>query len=427
MGMTVTEKILAAHAGQKAIEAGDLVFASVDGVLANDTTCPLAIRQLEEMECDKVFDRDKVFLFLDHFTPNATVSAAQQAKLIRDFAREQGVSHFYDVGNVGIEHAFLPEQGLVLPGQLIIGGDSHTCTYGAVGAFSTGVGSTDAASAMVLGKVWLKIPESQKYIYTGKLKKYVSGKDLILHTIGRTGTDGALYKAMEFTGDAIRALSMDSRFTMCNMAIEAGAKNGVMEYDEKTAEYVSLHNRPGAPFAVYTSDRDAKYCDIFEFEISKLEPQVAKPHSPGNASDVGSCDSVLLDQVIVGSCTNGRIEDLRMAAGILKGKKVHPYLRMLVIPATVDIYRQMIKEGLAETFLEAGAAVSMPACGPCFGGHLGLLAAGEVALSTTNRNFKGRMGHEDSLVYLSGPAVAAASAVAGRIIHPAEVQNGQSL
>jgi len=419
MGMTITEKILAEHAGKVKIEPGDLINVTLDVVLVNDVTGPLAITEFNKMEREKVFDKERIIMVMDHFAPNSTIKAAQQCKTCRDFAREHSLTHFYDVGSMGIEHALLPEQGLVTAGDIIIGGDSHTCTYGALGAFSTGVGSTDVAAGMAQGETWLKVPESHKFTYRGELPRFVSGKDLILYTIGQIGVDGALYKAMEFTGSAIEQLSMDGRFTMCNMAIEAGAKNGIVAPDTITREYLKSHGKKLPKY--YQSDTDAEYEENYAFDVSKLEPQVAFPHLPGNVKNVSEGDRITIDQVIIGSCTNGRIEDLRQAAEILKNHRVHPYVRTIIVPATQTVYRQAIQEGLIEVFLEAGAAVSTPTCGPCFGGHTGVLAAGERCVSTTNRNFVGRMGHETSEVYLASPAVAAASAIKGRIVHPLEV------
>lgn len=421
MGLTITEKILAAHSGKKVVVPGELITVKLDGVLANDITAPIAISEMGKMGYEKPFDTDRTYFVMDHFTPNANIKAAQQCKVARDFAKTAGMRHFYDVGQCGIEHAFLPEQGLVLPGEVIIGGDSHTCTYGALGAFSTGVGSTDLAGGMALGELWLKVPETIKFVYNGKLPEYITGKDLILYTIGQIGVDGALYKAMEFSGDAIRELSMDGRFTMCNMAIEAGAKNGIIEPDAKTESFVIAHNKHARPFMLYQSDEDAHYEAVYEWDISNMEPQVAFPHLPGNTKGVSEGSHIAIDQVVIGSCTNGRIEDLRMAAKILRGKKVHPFVRTIVIPATPIIYKQAMAEGLVDIFIDAGAAVSTPTCGPCFGGHMGVLAEGERAVSTTNRNFVGRMGHPTSEVYLSSPAVAAASALTGKITHPKEV------
>lgn len=421
MGMTITEKIFAAHASKDRVVPGELITIKLDGVLANDITGPIAIAGLQKMGYSKTFDNDRVYLVMDHFTPNANLKAAQQCKISRDFAKSIDLKHFYDVGSMGIEHALLPDKGLVLPGEVIIGGDSHTCTYGAIGAFSTGVGSTDVAVGMALGELWFKVPEGIKFIYRGKLPRYLSGKDLILYTIGQIGVDGALYKTMEFSGEAIKELPMDGRFTMCNMAVEAGAKNGIIEPDAKTEEYVSAHNQNRKEFKLFHSDHDAKYSKIYEWDISELEPQVSFPHLPSNTKNVSEASHVTIDQVVIGSCTNGRINDLRIAAELLRGKKVHPYVRTIIIPATQSIYQQAVKEGLIDIFIEAGAAVSTPTCGPCFGGHMGALAEGERSVSTTNRNFIGRMGHITSEVYLASPAVAAASAITGRITNPLEV------
>ena len=419
MGQTITQKILAAHCGRKAVEPGELITARVDLALGNDITAPIAIREFERLGADCVFDRDKIILVPDHYTPAKDMKAAQQVKEMRDFARRYGITHFYEIGRMGIEHALLPDEGLVLPGDAVIGADSHTCTYGALGAFSTGVGSTDLAAAMALGECWFRVPETIKFVYYGGLNKWVGGKDLILYTIGKIGVDGALYCSMEFTGEVIDRLPMADRFTMCNMAIEAGGKNGIMQPDEITLEYV----RPRArrTFEVYKSDADAKYKQVVEVDCSKVEPQVSFPHLPENARPLSQVGDVRIDQSVIGSCTNGRIEDLRIAAQILKGRKVHPEVRLIVIPATQDIYMRALREGLTEIFVEAGGAVSTPTCGPCLGGHMGCLAEGERAVATTNRNFVGRMGHPKSEVYLAGPAVAAASAVLGRIGGPDEL------
>lgn len=419
MGMTITEKILAAHAGRDEVHAGELINARVDMVLGNDITAPVAIREFEKIGVDKVFDRDKIALVPDHFTPNKDIKSAEQSRLLREFARRHQITHYFEVGRAGIEHCLLPEKGLVLPGDVVIGADSHTCTYGAVGAFATGVGSTDMAAAMATGEAWFKVPETIRFVYYGKRRPWVDGKDLILYTIGKIGVDGALYSAMEFTGEAIAELSQDSRFTMANMAIEAGAKNGIFSPDEVTRAYVE--KRAQRPYKFYTSDPDADYKDVVEIDVSQIEPQVAFPHLPENSRGISEVGDITLDQVVIGSCTNGRMEDLRVAARILQGRKVAPYLRLIVLPGTQAIYQQAIKEGLIDIFLEAGAAVSTPTCGPCLGGHMGILARGEKALATTNRNFVGRMGHPESEVYLSGPAVAAASAVAGRIVPPQAV------
>jgi len=421
MGLTITEKILAAHAGKKKVKQGEFIEARVDIALGNDITAPLAIEEFRKSGKKRVFDRNKVVLVPDHFTPNKDAPSAQQAKILRDFAKEQNLNYYFDVGRMGIEHALLPEQGIVKPGDLVIGADSHTCTYGALGAFSTGVGSTDLAAVMITGKLWFKVPETIKFIYRGKLNKWVSGKDLILYTIGDIGVEGALYKAMELMGEVISNLSMDSRFSMCNMAIEAGAKSGIIEPDEKTLKYVSDVRCQMSDVRLYKSDKDAKYCEVREYDCSKIEPQVAFPHLPSNTKPVSEVEDIPLDQVVIGSCTNGRIEDLRISAKVLKGKKIPSYMRLIVIPATQNIYLEALKEGLIEIFLKAGGVVSTPTCGPCLGGHMGVLAEGERALATTNRNFKGRMGHPKSEVYLSNPAVAAASAIKGRIAHPAEI------
>jgi len=420
MGMTITEKILADHAGEKFVEPGQFVNVKLDLVLANDITGPVAIKEFKKLNTPQVFNREKIALVPDHFTPNKDIQSAQQAKELREFAKEQELTNYFEVGEMGIEHALLPEKGLVLPGDLVIGADSHTCTYGALGAFSTGVGSTDLAAGMALGETWLMVPESIKFVFKGKLKPWVSGKDLILYTIGQIGVDGALYKAMEFTGEAIEELSMDGRFTMTNMAIEAGAKNGIIAPDEKTIAYV--RERAKRPYKVFSSDPDAKYAQIFEFDASDIEPQVAFPHSPANTKPISEAAGIPIDQAVIGSCTNGRIEDLRITAQILKGKKVSPYTRLIIIPGTQEIYRQAVKEGLVEIFLDAGAVVSTPTCGPCLGGHMGILAEGEKCIATTNRKFRGRMGHVTSEIYLASPAVAAASAVKGRIAAPEEVR-----
>jgi len=420
MGMTITEKILAAHAGREEVSPGEIVNCRVDLVLANDITAPLAIEAFREVGAKRVFDREKVVLVPDHFAPNKDIRSAEQCKLLREFAREQGIVHYYEVGRMGIEHALLPELGLVKPGDLVIGADSHTCTYGALGAFSTGVGSTDAAAAMITGEIWLRVPESMKFIYYGKLPPWVGGKDLILFTIGEIGVEGARYRAMEFTGETISELGMDGRFTMANMAIEAGAKNGIFLPDEITMRYGE--GRWKGEARIYSSDPDAEYVEVREYDVSGLQPQVACPPSPGNVKGVRELSGVEIDQVVIGSCTNGRLDDLREAAQILKGRKVAPYVRLIVIPATQNVYLQALREGVIEVFIEAGAAVSTPTCGPCLGGHMGVLAEGERAVATTNRNFVGRMGHKGSEVYLSNPAVAAASAILGRIAHPEEVR-----
>jgi 3-isopropylmalate/(R)-2-methylmalate dehydratase large subunit len=417
--MTVTEKILAAHAGRREVTPGELLDCRVDLALGNDITAPLAIQAFEAMGARKVFNRDRIVLVPDHFVPPKDILSAEQCKVMRTFARNQRLTHYFEIGEAGIEHALLPDEGLVLPGDLVIGADSHTCTYGAVGAFSTGVGSTDLAAVMATGRLWFKVPETLKLVYYGKVNRWVSGKDLILFTIGDIGVDGALYQAMEFTGEAIRSLPMSSRFTMANMAIEAGGKNGIFEPDETTLAYV----RPRAkrPYQVYRSDPDAHYEAVREYNVSKIGLQVALPHIPSRVRDVKEVGKVDVDQVVIGSCTNGRLEDLRVAGRILKGKRIAPTLRLIVIPATPKIYREALKEGLIEIFLSAGAVVSPPTCGPCLGGYMGVLAEGERTLSTTNRNFRGRMGHAESEIYLAGPAVAAATAVKGWICHPDEV------
>ena len=419
MGMTITEKILAAHAGKDSVAPGELIEARVDLVLGNDITAPIAIKEFRELGIDAVFDREAVALIPDHFTPNKDIKSAEQVKILREFAREFGIVHFYDVGRVGVEHALLPELGLTRPGMLIIGADSHTCTYGAMGAFSTGVGSTDMAAAMATGKAWFKVPESIKFVYEGALNPYVNGKDLILHTIGDIGVDGALYKAMEFTGEAVAQLSLEGRLTMANMAIEAGGKNGIFAPDDKTVAYVK--SRSSKPYTVYASDPDARYAELREYDVSRIEPLVAYPHLPENVRPARE-SGIVIDQVVIGSCTNGRIEDLREAAAILKNRKVNGNVRLIIIPATQEIYRRAMEEGLLDIFVAAEAAVSAPTCGPCLGGHMGILAEGERCLAATNRNFVGRMGHPKSEVYLAGPAVAAASAVLGRIAHPDELK-----
>ena len=418
-GSTMVEKILAAKAGKDKVMPGDLVNVQVDLALGNDITSPVAIKEFERFGLDRVFDPDKIVLVPDHFTPNKDIAAAEQALSLRRFAEKYSIKHYYEVGRMGIEHALLPEQGLVWPGAIIIGADSHTCTYGALGAFATGVGSTDLAAAMAIGEAWFKVPSTMRFEYNGTLPKWVGGKDLILLTIGRIGVDGARYRAMEFAGSAIENLSMDGRLTMANMAIEAGGKCGYVQPDETTFAY--LKGRVNHPYTAVYSDENAVYEEIFSFDVSNLEPQIAFPPSPDNVRPVSEAAGVELQQVVIGSCTNGRIEDLRIAASVIKGKKVHPRVRLLVIPATQLIYRQALEEGLLTTFIDAEAAVSTPTCGPCLGGHMGILARGEKALATTNRNFIGRMGHPESEVSLSGPAVAAASAVAGKIVHPEEV------
>ena len=421
MDYTITEKILLSHTDKKSIRPGEFIWAKIDFSLGNDITAPIAIEQFEKYGAKKVFDNKKIALIPDHFTPAKDIKSANQAKRLKDFAGRYRIRHYYEVGRMGIEHALLPELGLVKPGDLVIGADSHTCTYGALGAFSTGVGSTDLAAAWITGHCWLRVPESIKFTYKGKLPKWVSGKDLILYTIFDIGVDGALYKAMEFDGSAIRQLSMDDRLAMCNMAIEAGGKSGIIEPDKTTFEYVKKRKAYKAKFRNLKSDKNARYSETIEYDVSKLEPQVACPHLPSNVKPVSKLKNVKIDQVFIGSCTNGRISDLRIAARILKGKKVNSRVRVIIIPATQKIYLDAIKEGLLQIFVKAGGVVSTPTCGPCLGGHAGILAEGEVALATTNRNFVGRMGSPRSFVYLSNPAVAAASAIAGKIIHPEEV------
>ncbi len=417
--MTLAEKILAEKCG-KPVEPGELVEVPVDLTLANDITAPLAIKVFEQTGIKKVFDPKKIALVMDHFTPNKDIKSAQQVKLCREFARNYEIVHYYEGGSCGIEHALLPEIGLVGPGDVVIGADSHTCTYGALGAFATGVGSTDLAGAWITGKTWFKVPESIKFIYYGKLNRWVTGKDLILYTIGDIGVDGALYKAMEFTGEVIRSLSMAERFTMANMAIEAGAKVGLMEVDRKTLAY--LKNRYRKKIKKLKADKKARYCEIREYDVSKIDPVVAMPHLPSNVKSVKELSrKIYIDQVVIGSCTNGRLEDLELAARILKGRKVNTNVRCIIIPATPSVYYQALKKGLIRVFIEAGAIVSPPTCGPCLGGHMGILAQGEKAVATTNRNFVGRMGHPESEVYLASPAVAAASAVLGYIATPEEL------
>ncbi|ATW25257.1 3-isopropylmalate dehydratase large subunit [Candidatus Formimonas warabiya] len=422
MGMTITEKILADHAGESRVVPGQLINAKLDVVLGNDITAPVAIREFEALEIDQVFDRDKIMLVPDHFTPNKDIKSAEQVKVLREFARKYGITNYFEIGRMGVEHCLLPEMGLVLPGDAILGADSHTCTYGALGAFAAGVGSTDMAAAMATGEAWYKVPPTIKFIFQGTdFQPWVSGKDLILYVIGQIGVDGALYHAMEFTGAGIEALSMDSRLSMCNMAVEAGAKNGIIPPDQTTLAYVK--DRAKREYKVYQSDTDAEYAKVITYRVNEIEPQVAFPHLPENTRNVSEAGDIGIDQVVIGSCTNGRIEDLRVAASLMEGKKVHENVRCIVIPGTQAIYMQAVKEGLVDIFVHANAAVSTPTCGPCLGGHMGILAKGERALATTNRNFVGRMGHPESEVYLSNPAVAAASAVLGRIAHPGEVKS----
>ena len=419
MGMTMTQKILAAHAGLDSVVPGQLIEANIDLALANDITGPVAIRELKKADMDKVFDRTKVALVMDHFAPNKDIKSAEQCKECREFARKHDIVNFFDVGRMGVEHALLPEQGIVASGDIIIGADSHTCTYGALGAFSTGVGSTDCAAGIATGKAWFRVPSAIKFNLTGKLNPWVSGKDVILHIIGMIGVDGALYQSMEFTGEGVGSLSMDDRFTISNMAIEAGAKNGIFPVDEKTLEY--MDGRAQHEPVVFSADDDAEYERVINIDLSTVPSTVAAPHLPENTKPVTAFSDVKIDQAVIGSCTNGRIEDMRIAAQILKGRKVADGVRAIVMPATQEVELQCIREGLAEIFIEAGAIVSTPTCGPCLGGHMGILAAGERSISTTNRNFVGRMGHVDSEVYLSSPAVAAASAVTGYITDPASL------
>ena len=420
MGMTLSEKILAEHASRTSVSPGELVMAKVDLALGNDVTSPIAIRAFRSAGAKEVFRKDGIALVADHFTPNKDISSAEQVRVMREFAREQGIVHYYDVGRMGIEHVLLPDEGIVGPGDLVIGADSHTCTYGALCAFSTGVGSTDLAAAMISGEVWLKVPETLRIVLAGRPGKWVEGKDVILHIIGRIGVDGALYRSMEYAGDGIAHLPMAWRFTMTNMAIEAGAKNGIFPFDDATRAYADAHAKRG--YKVVTADPDARYADEIRVDLSSLEPVVAFPHLPENTRPISQVGNVPIDQVVVGSCTNGRIEDLRSAAEVIRGRKVHDGVRMLIFPATQEIWLQAVREGLMEVFVNAGAAVSTPTCGPCLGGHMGILARGERAIATTNRNFVGRMGHPESEVYLSNPAVAAASAVLGRIGGPDELE-----
>lgn len=419
MGMTMTQKILAAHAGLAEVKAGQLIEEELDLVLGNDITSPVAINEMKKMNRQTVFDKDKIALVMDHFIPNKDIKSAENCKCCREFACRHEISNYFDVGDMGIEHALLPEKGLVVAGDAVIGADSHTCTYGALGAFSTGVGSTDMAAGMVTGKAWFKVPSAIRFELVGKPSKWVSGKDVILHIIGMIGVDGALYRSMEFTGEGIKNLSMDDRFTICNMAIEAGGKNGIFPVDETALQYMKEHSK--REFTVYEADEDAEYDETYVIDLSRLKPTVSFPHLPSNTRTIDQVGEVKIDQAVIGSCTNGRIDDIRAAAEILKGKKVAKGVRCIVIPATQAIYLQAMREGLLEIFIEAGAVVSTPTCGPCLGGYMGILAAGERCISTTNRNFVGRMGHVDSEVYLASPAVAAASAVAGKITAPEAV------
>ena len=419
MGMTMTQKILAAHAGLEKVDAGQLILVNLDLVLGNDITSPVAIKEFNKLGADNVFDKDKVTMVMDHFAPNKDIKAAEQCKMCRDFCGEKEVTNFFDVGQMGIEHALLPEKGLVVSGDAVIGADSHTCTYGALGAFSTGVGSTDMACGMATGKAWFKVPSAIKFELKGKLNKYVTGKDVILHIIGMIGVDGALYRSMEFTGEGLHSLSVSDRLCMANMAIEAGAKNGIFEVDDKTIEYVKEHSNREP--VVYKADDDAVYDETYVIDLSEIKPTVSFPHLPENTHTVDEIDDIKIDQVVIGSCTNGRLEDLQIEAEILKGRKVAKNVRTIIIPATQKIYLEAMEQGLLKIFIEAGAVVSTPTCGPCLGGYMGILAKGERAVATTNRNFVGRMGHVESEVYLASPAVAAASAITGKISAPEEV------
>lgn len=419
MGMTMTQKILAAHAGLVSVKAGQLIEADLDLVLANDITGPVAIHEVEKLNKKTVFDKDKIALVPDHFAPNKDIKSAEHCKCVREYAKEHNITNYFEIGEMGIEHALLPEKGLIVAGETCIGADSHTCTYGALGAFSTGVGSTDMGAGMITGKAWFKVPSAIRFVLTGKPSKWVSGKDVILHIIGMIGVDGALYKSMEFTGDGIAHLSMDDRFTIANMAIEAGAKNGIFPVDEKTIAYMKEHSQK--EYTIYEPDEDAEYAETYTIDLSALKPTVAFPHLPENTKTVEEAGDVKIDQVVIGSCTNGRISDLRTAAAVLEGHHIAEGIRVIIIPATQAIYLKAMEEGLIKTFIQAGAVVSTPTCGPCLGGYMGVLAAGERAISTTNRNFVGRMGHVDSEVYLASPAVAAASAVTGKISQPSDL------
>ncbi|MGI6751496.1 MAG: 3-isopropylmalate dehydratase large subunit [Anaerovoracaceae bacterium] len=419
MGMTMTQKILAAHSGLKEVKAGQLIQTNLDIVLGNDITTPVAIKEFDKIGAKNVYDREKVVIVMDHFTPNKDIQAAEQCKVSRNFVREKGITNYFDVGEMGIEHALLPEKGLVTAGDVAIGADSHTCTYGALGAFSTGIGSTDMAAGMATGKAWFKVPSAIRFELTGALQGFASGKDVILHIIGMIGVEGARYQSMEFTGEGIKSLSMDDRFCIANMAIEAGGKNGIFPVDEVTIEYIKAHGNK--PYTIYEADQDAEYERTIVIDLSTIKPTVAFPHLPENTRTIDQVGDIKIDQVVIGSCTNGRMEDLRAAARIMKGKKVAPHVRVIIFPGTQQIYLDAIREGLIEIFIQSGAAVSTPTCGPCLGGHTGILAAGERAVATTNRNFVGRMGHTESEVYLASPAVAAASAIAGKIADPANI------
>lgn len=419
-GMTMSQKILAAHAGLSEVKAGQLIEADLDLVLGNDITSPVAIKEMEKFNSKGVFNKDKIALVPDHFVPNKDIKSAENCKCVREFAKRNSITNYFEVGQMGIEHALLPEKGLTVPGDLIIGADSHTCTYGALGAFSTGVGSTDMAAGMATGKAWFKVPSAIKFNLTGKLNEYVSGKDVILHIIGMIGVDGALYKSMEFTGEGVKELSMDDRFTIANMAIEAGGKNGIFSVDENAIEYLKEH-APGKEYKIFEADPDAEYDEEYTIDLSVLKSTVAFPHLPENTHTFDDIDDIKIDQVVIGSCTNGRIDDIRMAAKVLKGRKVAEGIRCIIIPATQAIYMQAMDEGLLKIFIEAGAVVSTPTCGPCLGGYMGILASGERCVSTTNRNFVGRMGATDSEIYLASPAVAAASAVTGKLSQPSDL------
>ena len=419
MGMTMTQKILAAHAGLEEVSAGQLIEVNLDLVLGNDVTAPVAIKEMEKLSIKSVFDKDKIALVPDHFTPNKDIKSAENCKCMREFAFDNEITNYFEIGEMGIEHALLPEKGLVVAGDVVIGADSHTCTYGALGAFSTGVGSTDMAAGMATGQAWFKVPSALKFVLTGKPSKWVSGKDIILHIIGMIGVDGARYRSMEFVGDGIENLTMDDRFTIANMAIEAGAKNGIFPVDKLTIKYINEHSTK--PYTIYRADEDAEYEKTYEIDLSTIKPTVAFPHLPENTHTIDNIPDIKIDQVVIGSCTNGRLDDLRIAAKVLEGRSVAKGMRVIVFPATQKIYLQALEEGLLSIFIKAGAVVSTPTCGPCLGGHMGVLAAGERAVSTTNRNFVGRMGHVESEVYLASPAVAAASAVTGRISSPEEL------
>ena len=419
MGMTMTQKILAAHAGEASVKAGQLIQAKLDIVMGNDITTAVALKEFQKTGAKEVFDKDKVAIVPDHFTPNKDIKSAEHCKLVREFAHCKEVTNYFEVGQMGIEHCLLPEKGLVVPGDVVIGADSHTCTYGALGAFSTGVGSTDMAVGMARGVAWFKVPSALKFVLKNKPAKWVSGKDIILHIIGMIGVDGALYKSMEFAGDGLQYLTMDDRFTIANMAIEAGGKNGIFPVDDKTIEYVKEHSNK--EWTKFEADEDAEYDAVYEIDLSKLRPTIAFPHLPENTKTVDEAKGLEMDQVVIGSCTNGRISDMRIAAQVLKGKKINPNIRAIILPGTQKVWLQCVEEGLAQIFVEAGCVFSTPTCGPCLGGHMGILAKGERALSTTNRNFIGRMGHPESEVYLASPAVAAASAITGKITDPEEV------